>query len=172
MNIKTVWMSFAGTAVMTLLTGCVGYQLGSMLPKDIKTVYVPIVENNTMEPNIETEVTRAIVEQLQRDGSLTVVNDAATADSELTVELRDFDLNPVAFSDDRPSETDEYRIWIRASAALVRTGSGEVIAERVDLEGREEFLFNSDLTTAKRQNLPEAAEDLAREIVQMIVEVW
>lgn len=154
------------------LMGCVGYQLGSMLPKDLKTVYIPNATNISKEPNIESEVTRSVVEQVQRDGSLKVVNDVALADATLEVEIRTFRLEPVAFDGDRASQTDEYRIWITARAVLIRNATKEIVAENVNLVGRTEFLFTSDLTTAKRQNLDEAADDLANEIVQMMVEVW
>ena len=42
-----------------ILPACVGYRLGSMLPADIKTVYVDPVINQTDEPLIEVETTRA-----------------------------------------------------------------------------------------------------------------
>ena len=50
--------------------GCAGYQLGSMLPPDIKTVHVPNFTNKTQEPFIVTETTKAVLEELQLDGSL------------------------------------------------------------------------------------------------------
>ena len=59
-----------------VLTGCASYQLGSMLPNDIKTVYVPTFINKTGEPMIESEATQAAIRELQKDGSLKVVGSA------------------------------------------------------------------------------------------------
>ena len=52
--------------------GCVNYRLGSMLPPDVATVYMPTCVNKTSEPLIEQDVTREILSEIQMDGSLRV----------------------------------------------------------------------------------------------------
>ena len=58
-----------GAALTLLLTGCTGYRLGSMLPPEIKTVYVPTFANQTTEPLLEMEATDAVIVEFQQDGS-------------------------------------------------------------------------------------------------------
>ena len=38
--------------LLTLLPGCSGYRLGSMLPSNVKSVYVRIAKNSTQEPQL------------------------------------------------------------------------------------------------------------------------
>ena len=61
-----------GVLVLTQPCGCVGlgYRLGSSLPPDIRSVYVPVFVNRTGEPRVETEATRAAKQEFQRDGTL------------------------------------------------------------------------------------------------------
>ncbi|HRV31690.1 MAG TPA: LPS assembly lipoprotein LptE, partial [Kiritimatiellia bacterium] len=65
------------------------YRLGSMLPGDVRTVYMPTCVNQTTEPQIEQDVTRAILSQIQTDGTLRVAPELE-ADSILSVTITDF----------------------------------------------------------------------------------
>ncbi len=160
----------AGSA---LLSGCasMGYNLGSMLPPEIKTVHVPLFVNDTDEPLIESEVTRAALQAFQLDGSLKVVSEDQ-ADSLLKVVLTDYQIVPISYRRDRRTATDEYRIYITAKVQLSRTDTGEILAQSAYVRGESTFAFTGDLTTSKRQGLPAAAEDLAHDIVEKVVEYW
>lgn len=153
------------------LTGCAGYRLGSMLPPDIRTVYVPTFVNETDEPLLEVVTTRETLREIQLDGSLKIA-DADRADTVLTVKLKSMTLLPIDFDEDRRAQADEYRVVIEASLALTHALTGEVIAQSGSVSGREEFEVTGDLTTSKDAALPEAARDLAHSIVEAVVEAW
>jgi len=158
-----------------LLSGCtqMGYNLGSMLPPEVKTVHVPTVLNNTEEPTVEIEVTRAVIEALQLDGSLKIAS-RRDADSVLTIVLTDYRIVPVAFRRTGVSSTttQEYRIFLTASMVLIRTSDGSVVAESPRVRGDAIFEFQGDLTSSKRVGLPFAADDLSKDIVERVVEYW
>ncbi len=161
-----------GCAVaMISMTGCVGYQLGSMLPPDINTVYVPTFENNTDEPLLEVNTTRAITQEIQRDGSLRIAG-SEDADAVLEVTLIDFRLSPVAYDRDRRARAEEYRLIITADILMTRQTTGEVIVESPGVWGEADFLLVGDLTTSKQTAIPRASQDLARQIVTRMVETW
>lgn len=160
-----------GVALAGLLTGCAGYQLGSMLPPDIKTVYVPTFVNKTQEPLIEVDTTQAAIEEFQRDGSLRVVNEDQ-ADAVLEVTLREYRIQPVAYRTDQKTSAKEYRITIFASVLLKRRGTDAVVAENPRVKGETVFPFSGDLTSSKLTGLPNVAEDLAHNIVEQVVEAW
>jgi len=156
---------------LLLLNGCTGYQLGSQLPSDIQSVYVPTVINQTSEPLLENEVTRAILGQLQRDGSLSITSEK-DADAILYVTLTSYNVFPLAFSRENRSLPNEYRLTLGASAELIRQDNGKVLARDGDLIGRDDFGLSGDFTSAKELGLPGVAEDLARYIVAAITEAW
>ncbi len=156
--------------LLLYITGCVGYQLGSMLPPDIRSVYIPTFVNDTDEPLLEIGTTRAAIEEFQRDGSLNVLSER-NADTILHVNLTHFDLLPLAFDENTRTLADEYRILLTASILLKHRVSDEVIAKQT-VQGDSTFIFSGDLTSAKRRAIPEAAEDLAHNIVERVVEAW
>ncbi len=152
-------------------TGCAGYRLGSMLPPDIRTVFVPTFENDTEEPLLEVEATRRVINAIQRDGSLRIAP-RAEADSELFVTLTHFDMHALAFDRDRRAAAEEYRMYITASIRLERLGTREVIAENPRVRGETTFELIGDLTSAKLTAFPDAADDLAQQIISALVETW
>ncbi len=156
---------------LTILNGCVGYQLGSMLPADIKTVHVPTFINDTSEPLIESEATQATVIRLQQDGSLKVVKQAQ-ADAILEVELKEYKLEPVSFERNKETRANEYRIILKANVVLKRAATDEVIVQIPKVSGEADFIFSGNLSSAKQSAFPEAARDLAHDIVEKVVEAW
>ena len=65
----------------------------------------------------------------------------------------------------------EYRLWIRADIVLKKTWDGKILLEK-SVRGKATFVPGSDLTTARQKALPDAARDLAHEIVESVVEYW
>ena len=153
------------------LQGCAGYQLGSMLPPGITSVYVPTFQNDTDQPQIESQTTQATINELIRDGSLRVESED-NADSILRVTLVEYELAPLGFERDRPTATDEYRVLLTAEIMLENRETGEIIFEDPLVRGESTFLLDTDLTSGKRIALPEASRDLAHDIVERIVEYW
>lgn len=159
-------------AVGCTLAGCASYRLGSMLPKNIKTVYVPIAGNNTSEPFIEADITRSVTQAIQRDGALRLVRTPEEADAILAITLTKFELEPLTYERERRTAANEYRVLLRARALLTDAKSGRVIVQNPDTYGEGIFDMAGDLTTSKATALPTATQDLARRIVDSIVEAW
>jgi hypothetical protein len=155
-----------------VLTGCASYQLGSMLPDDIKTVYVPTFINKTSEPMIETEATQAAIRELQKDGSLKVVGTPEEADTLLTVTLTNYQLTPLKYEADLKTTADQYRLTLTAQVVLTRRTTDKVMSENPRIQGETDFPIAGDFTTSKKRGLPTAAADLAHNIVESIVEIW
>lgn len=169
------YFSLKSAAALSLLfllnAGCAGYRVGSMLPTDVETIYVPTVLNKSGEPLIEVELTQAIAQEIQKDGSLTIVPEDQ-ADTVLTVVLLDYNLEPVSFQKTDRSAANQYRINLTASLVLRRTSDQSVVAEAPRVKGQAVFDVVGDLSSSKRNGNPLAAEDLGKRIVQRIVEYW
>jgi hypothetical protein len=159
-------------ACAALLQGCVGYRLGSMLPPDVKTVFIPTFINKTTEPLVDVETTRATTRQVQLDGSLKLAAEQE-ADTILEVTVHGYDLSPIAYDKGRQRTlADEYRLTLTASVLLKRRMTGEIIVENPSVRGDVTFEVGGSLAASKRNALPGAADDLGRRIVRQIVEVW
>lgn len=153
-----------------LAAGCASYRLGNTLPPGIETVYVPTVVNQTGEPLLEPDVTRAIVQEVQRDGTLRIA-EAAAADTRLDVTLVTFQLSPVRFERDSTKTATEYRMRIVADITLYKSSDDTVLVQqRVD--GEQTFDFLGDMASSKIEILPKTSRDLAHHVIESIVEYW
>lgn len=171
MKKNRMYAGFVCAALLLNFCGCVGYQLGSMLPGDIQTVCVPTFVNNTDEPNIEIETTQAVIRQFQQDGSLKITS-CDEADAILEVVLKEYDLQPISYGRDQETTAEEYRIWIKASYVFRKLSNDTVVSEAANVRGQSTTEFSGDLSLMKRTELPRTARDLAHEIVERIVEAW
>lgn len=154
-----------------LLAGCMGYQLGGTRPEGVGTVHLAPVVNATAEPAIELQVTHALLQRIQFDGRLKVRNSPDSADAVIEVKLTKYTLTPIAFRDDLRTTPSQYRMRIAGTAILKNTETGEVLSKSKTY-GETRFVFESDLTTSKRSALPRAAEELAKFMIDDLIERW
>ena len=168
---KNILSVSLAAALLAAAPACVHYQLGSMLPADIKTVCVPTVQNQTDEPFLEQDATSAIISQIQMDGSLRVVAEDQ-ADAVLDVALTRFWLDPVSYVSGSASTANEYRMNLSAAIVLRRRADKSVVLESPSVVGWTDFDFTGDLTSSKAIALRPTAEDLGRRIVNELVQYW
>jgi len=81
-----------------VLTGC-GYSTSSLIRDDIRTVHVPVFDNQTWRRGLEVDLTRAIVEELKLHTHLRIAP-KDEADSTLEGELVEFTQSVVTKSVD------------------------------------------------------------------------
>lgn len=169
---KIRWFA-AGAAGLLLLAapGCAGYRLGSTLPGDIKTVYIPVFVNGTDEPLIENEITRDVIAAIQKDAALKIAPEDQ-ADAVLKVTLRKFLFTPVAYDRTQREKPNEYRMIISASFVLYRRSTGKVLVEHPSVQGEALAQVLGDISSSKRFALPNASKDLARDLSEKILEAW
>ncbi len=165
------WFAIIGIALIGFLQpGCVGYRLGSSLPPDMRSIFIPMFVNESQEPLIEVESTNATIAEFQRDGTLRIAAEDI-ADLVLECKLLSVTLDPLRYSKTDRSQPNEYRLSLNALIVLKRAGSNRVVS-RQSLVGESTFVFTGNLAGSKRNAIPEAAEDLAKRIVESVVETW
>ncbi len=157
-------------ALLPLLGGCLGYRLGTTLPPGIRSLYIPTFVNRTGEPGLETTTTQAAIREFQQDGTLRIASEES-ADAYLDVQLQVFKLQPLAYEEDNSRTAEEYRLIIIAQVDFYRSDSDERLSRRL-VRGESSFEPSGDLSVGKMEALPEAAEDLAHQIVKTVVEYW
>ena len=159
----------AGCA-LACASGCAGYRFGSSLPPDINSVFVRTFINKCNEPLIEIETTNATIAEFQKDGTLKIGR-LEEADVILETTLVAITLEPLRYDRQDVAKPKEYRMILSASFVLKRNASGKTIGEG-DCIGESTFIFGGNLASAKRSAVPKASEDLAKRIVEKVVEVW
>jgi outer membrane lipopolysaccharide assembly protein LptE/RlpB len=154
-----------------MMSGCLGYRMGTTLPPGVRSVYVPTFINNCGEPDVESTATSATIQELRRDGSLKLLS-ADQADAILDVTLTRYELKPLRYSSDSSTEASEYRLMLTASIVLRERETGKILAENASIRGKSTFEPEGDIASAKQSALPAAARDLAHDIVESVVEAW
>jgi hypothetical protein len=168
---KRIIHLFSSLMITLLLSGCMGYQLGGTRPEGVETVYMAPVVNETTEPAIELQVTDALRQRFQMDGRLKLKNAAENADAILEVTLTNYRLTAIAFRDDLKTTAQQYRLRITGVATLTDSETGKIISESRTY-GESTFTFEFDLTTSKRDALPRAAQEIAKFMVDDLIERW
>lgn len=162
-----------------LVAGCATqYQLGSTLKPELRDVYVPTVLNESGEPDAARALQRALVREIQRDGTLRMVPESQAA-TRLDVVVTDYKQSATTYAQRDTQRPTEYRMVLTARVSFTRiprAQAGETAAKpiwaRSAVTGSETFAGGSGAVAAKLACLPEAAADLAETIVDGCVGAW
>jgi hypothetical protein len=152
------------------MAGCVGYQLGTTLSKNLSSIHMPTFINKCGEPQVENETTSAAKTEFQKDGTLSIAN-AEEADLKLDVTLVKYDLEPLRFDKTDPRTAEEYRLKLTADLVLTQVKPNKILLKK-RVEVQTTFYSGGDIISAKHTALPKAAADLAHNIVENVVETW
>lgn len=166
--------ALAFVAVVLAASGCAGYRVGDISGRDlqgVRSVYVPVVRNSSLTPDLDMTVTNAIIRRFNNDGTLTVQQNNA-ADSELDVTITDVTQSAVRSSSSDILVTAEYQLTIKATATYVNRKLGRKIFENTGVTGSTYFFTQADIQEGIRQALPLAAQDLANNTVKLVTEGW
>jgi lipopolysaccharide assembly LptE-like protein len=104
-------------------TSSCGYHftpVGGIVPPDAKTIAIPVFINGTLEPYVDVEVTKAVVDEFLADGRLAVVNIDA-ADLVLRGRVTKFELTPASYTADSHVQSYNVSIGVNLSIEDVRT---------------------------------------------------
>jgi outer membrane lipopolysaccharide assembly protein LptE/RlpB len=168
-------------AAVLMISGC-GYTTRSLLPSNLKTIYVENLVNKikvtaessddrmyrAYRPGMEITVSKAIRDKYLMDGNLKVVS-SEDADLILKGELVDFRNEALRY--DRNDNVMEYRIRIVVNIEL-QERSGKTRWTESGFAG--EWLYNTSGPQAKTEGsaIVEAEADLARRVVERTIEEW
>jgi len=159
-------------AVCWLAAGCGVYSTSSGRVDDsLRWVNVPYLENATAEPNIEIELTDAIISALQDDNTLRVVGPEA-ARVELAGRVVGYKLREAFTSSTGGNmQVDEYQVQISVELTMRRLDGGENVFTRKRINGSGNFILG-DGATSEQTARGEAAAEIVREVLGLIVEDW
>jgi hypothetical protein len=105
---KNVFL-FIFLAAILLVSSC-GYRFtprGGLVPENAKTLAVPVFLNNTNEPYVDVELTKAVVDEFLTDGRLKIAN-LDDADLVLRGKVVKFTLTPAAYAAPVTNAVDSY----------------------------------------------------------------
>ena len=151
--------------------GCAGYHVGPVTQRTFKSIAVPMFRNGTLRPQLEAQITDAIIKGLQQDGSLRIKSEP-DADVVLNGSVIHYQRTALRtlFSDTNVPREYEVAITVRVQAKDRRTG--EVVLKSTEVTGKSDVFIGADQQSAEEQALPLIADDVARKVVGLLVESW
>lgn len=158
--------------VTSLLTsGCAGYHVGPVTKRNFNTIAVPMFHNDTLRPQLEAQISNAVIRRLQEDGSLRLKSESS-ADAILNgtvVRYQRTALRSLRSDTNVPREY-EIAITVRVEARDRRTG--EIVLKSTEVEGKSDVFIGEDQQSAEEQALPLVADDIAKRVAGLLVESW
>lgn len=162
-------------AVFLCLSGC-GYTQSVTLPGHIKTIAIPTFQNKippqeryAYRPGLEIELTNAVRDRFIFDGNLKVV-DESEADAVLKGAIISYEQEGLRF--DRLEDVEEYRLFLVVSFELVDRKTEEILIQESNFSGQTEFFTSRSPASVRRTAANNVVVDLAKSLVDRIVEEW
>ena len=172
MKIKTIKLkTFVPVLLLFFLAGC-GYHMsgtGGSLRKHMRTISVPVFDNESSEPLIQRQFTDAVRQAFLTDGRLKLTG-PKKADLLLTGIIDAYSVRSVAFNaDDVVTES----IITLGATVLVKDQVKKKIYMKNKVKTNRDFRSNSlviNSEAARQAALQEAYRDLALQIVSLVID--
>ncbi|MGN0827738.1 MAG: hypothetical protein ACI4QD_07400 [Kiritimatiellia bacterium] len=147
-------------ALLALLCGC-AYRLGSNLPEGRRDIALPVFENATDIPEAGAWATRALADEMIRNGAFRPCP-LGREKVRLLGTVKRGTWRSVRYDRNRNLETSEYLLRLTLELTAVDAQTGKVLIDRQTVSGQTSFNTRYDLQTSRQDALPRAAADLAK----------
>lgn len=166
-NRITSFISVALLVLFTIFIGSCGYSSKSLLRSNVRSIYIPIFDNNTFRRGYEFDLTKAVRDQILLRTRLDIV-DKDEADSILFGKITGVDENVLI--EDREDNIVESRVSVTIEIRWVDKRTGRTIVERRNIKRPTEFIVRRNETLTSSGN--EAFVKIAQSIVDAMEEDW
>lgn len=153
------------SGVAMMLGGCgTGYSWRSRVPQDLRTVSVPTLRNDSEVMEAGAVTARQIAREIQREGTFSL---RGTDDAVLEIQGRVVSASAGSSGYNRRSglRLQAYTMSLKAEITVVDHRAGRLLIENRPYVGETTFTVGQDASTAQRDAVGRAADDLARRVV-------
>ncbi|MFC1658790.1 LPS assembly lipoprotein LptE [Candidatus Omnitrophota bacterium] len=172
---------FLACCLSFLAFGC-GYTTRSLITEDYQTIYVrPFVNKinitgetsvarryQTYYPLLENDITRKVIDQFILDGNLRLAEEA-NADLILEGELVNYRRDALRYTGADEEEIEEYRISLVVTLRLYDASAQTVLWQVKNFTGDTTYFTANK---SESQSINEAVSDLARRVVDRVIDIW
>ena len=165
---KIVWF---GLLLSLTLWGC-GYQMAGrgagQLSPHLKTIAIPVFENDSAEPTIQRPLTEALRRAFITDGRLRLVNNQDAADLVMTGTLTKYWIRAVAF--DQFDIVTEYWVYIEVNVLVQDQVKNETYLKQ-NLKTRWDYRADDRVTTSefsRQEALTQTYRVLSQRLVSLV----
>ena len=150
-----------------------GYSLrgtGSSLPPHIRTINVPMFENNTTRFQLDLKLTESVRDELTARGEVEVSPERTGADAVLIGEITAFSVNPIGFGQDATASS--YNIVVVAKIVLRDLVNNRVLFSNPHFSYQQSYDVpdGTDFESVQQAAIDAIAVKFARTLVMNLLE--
>ncbi len=159
MILWTVLLAFFAT-----LTGCAGYQRGSLVPQELRSVHVPAFVNRTEYPMVGAQAAQQFLDLLIEDGTF---SPTAFEKAKLRTQIEITGISTYAVRYDRNYAIvpDEYHLRLSAKLFVYKADTGETLIDGKDLFATDSMLTRGDYQTGVMDAIPRLSRALGQRLL-------
>lgn len=152
------------TSASVFVAGCANYDWTTPVPREFRTVAVPVFENTTAVSELGPMTAQYTLREFQRNGTFKI---ARTGESALEVQgvIKDSSRYGLSYDRSYGMRTTEYQYSVLADITFVDKKNGKILRECKGLRAETTFLTSGDLLTGQKNAAARIADELAKQIV-------
>lgn len=158
-------------AILSLVfaAGCANYSWRPSVPAEMRTVQVPVFRDASGLTETGAVVTRQVLREFQREGTLRILADGAAL--EIQGEVVAASAGGIAADYRTGSRIHGGELTLTAKVSVIDKVRGRVLVDNRVYSGSAPFSAMQDNVTAHRDAAGRAADDLARRIVDDVLKL-
>lgn len=158
-------------ALLLPAAGCAGYRLGPVPPglaTDAQSIEIIPFPNQTEEPRLSAALASALRRQIQNDGTFKLKT-REKGDLQITGNIVQYLRIGITFHPGDVATARDFELRMTAQIKVFNRRTGKTLLER-PVTGRALIRAFDDLASVERQALPLLANDLARKVIDLLVD--
>ena len=156
-------------AVTALLAGCkTGYTWRPSVPGEMRTVSVPTFRNESNLTELGTVMATQLLREFQREGTFAI---RSVGDSALEVQgvVKSASARPVAYDRRAALRQAAYELNAVVEVSVIDKRAGKVLVDNRRYRALSSFSSDQDISTSERDASGRLADDLARQVVDDVL---
>ncbi len=166
-------LSLISAILLIMSAGC-GYQVGSIMHPQVKTIAIAPLKNETIEAMATQFMRQALAEQFDIDRSLSV-KQIEEADCVMYGRILEVKTTSIGFDSKNNEQTYQPAEWglkIRFEFTVIVPGRSKPLINTREVEGVATYQVTTDNDIARRRGVQQACRDAAQKAVVYTVEAW
>lgn len=153
---------------LLLLSGCSAYSWKSSVPQDMRSVAVPVFRNESDVTGLGGAVARQILREVQRDGTFRV---ASSDDCAIEIQgvIESVVRGGMYSRREKYLRTRDRALDMKAKISFVDRRNGRILVDNREYVASATYISDEDGVTAQRDASGRVAEDLARQVIDDLV---
>lgn len=166
------------TAAICLFVSACGYHVAghdTALPKSIRVIAIPALENKTTSYRIEQKLTAATIHEFLAKTNYKITSNPSSADAVLTGKVVSVEAVPLTFQVQQPSATTASTaqattmlVTVKCEVTLTESDSQKILFHSDNFLFRNEYELSTDVKTFFEEQDP-ALDRLAKDFAQKLV---